>query len=61
MSDFLKAIKSGAQVSSVAHVLAKGANNEGRGYLVTLFDTANMTERDYYLPFSTETVELLGL
>lgn len=61
MSDFMKAIKSGAQVSSVAHVLAKGVNNEGKGYLVTLFDVVDMTERDYYLPFNAETVELLGL
>lgn len=61
MSDIIHALNAGAQVSSVAKVLAKGLNNEGRGYLVTLFDSVQMTERDYYLPYSEEADAILGL
>ncbi|HWS24050.1 MAG TPA: hypothetical protein VN226_06415 [Anaerolineales bacterium] len=61
MTDFLRAINSGAQVGSVARVLANGKNNEGQGYLVTLIDTVKMTEQEYYLPFSEETQQFLGV
>lgn len=61
MTEFLRAIMSGAQVGSVARVLANGLNNEGQGYLVTLIDTVGMTEREYYLPFSEETQQFLGI
>jgi|GEM_PF-4195252 len=61
MTEFFRKIKSGAQVGSVARVLANGKNNEGQGYLVTLIDTVNMTEQEYYLPFSEETRTFLGM
>ena len=61
MTEFLRAINSGAQVGSVSRVLANGKNNEGQGYLVTLIDTVKMTEQEYYLPFSEETQQFLGV
>ena len=60
MGNFVEAIKKGWTVSDVANVLARGLNDEGRGFLVTLMEPKNHMSRQVYLPYSPETETLLN-
>jgi hypothetical protein len=60
MSNVLEALNTGWTVSAVANVLAHGQNDEGRGFLVTLEQPKNHMLREVYLPYSTETEQLLN-
>jgi hypothetical protein len=44
----------------VATVLARGRNDEGRGYLVTLLEPDSYMLRKLYLPYSLEAEALLN-
>jgi hypothetical protein len=59
MNNVIEALKRGWMVSDVAHVLAHGKNDEGRGFLVTLMQPQNHVLREVYLPYSTETENML--
>jgi len=59
MSNVIEALNNGWTVSNVANVLASGQNDEGRGFLVTLMEPRNHLTRKVYLPYSTETENLL--
>lgn len=60
MGNFVEAINKGWKVSDVANVLARGQNDEGRGFLVTLMEPKNHLSRQVYLPYSPETERLLS-
>ncbi len=60
MGNFVEAIRKGWTVSDVANVLARGKNDEGRGFLVTLMEPKNHMSRQVYLPYSLETEMLLN-
>jgi hypothetical protein len=60
MSNLIEALKNGWTVSDVANVLARGRNDEGRGFLVTLMEPKNHLFRKVYLPYSKETEALLN-
>ena len=55
MGNFVEALNKGWTVSEVANVLARGRNDEGRGFLVTLMEPKNHMSRQVYLPYSPET------
>jgi len=55
MSNVLEALDKGWTVLDVANVLARGQNDEGRGFLVTLMQTENHISRKVYLPYTPET------
>ena len=59
MSSVMDALKTGWTVSAVATVLARGQNDEGRGFLVTLMEPKNHMLRELYLPYSVEAEVLL--
>jgi hypothetical protein len=59
LSNVIEALNTGWTVSDVANVLAHGQNDEGRGFLVRLVQTANHLAREMYLPYSPETEALL--
>jgi hypothetical protein len=60
MSNVKEALKRGWMIADVAIVLARGQNDEGRGFLVTLMDSKNHMSREMYLPFSAEAETLLN-
>jgi hypothetical protein len=60
MGNFVDALRQGWTVSDVANVLARGQNDEGRGFLVTLMEPKNHMSRQVYLPYSPETERLLN-
>jgi hypothetical protein len=60
MGNFVDALRKGWTVSDVANVLARGHNDEGRGFLVTLMEPKNHMSRQVYLPYSPETERLLN-
>lgn len=60
MGNFVEAIRKGWTVSDVANVLARGQNDEGRGFLVTLIEPKDHMSRQVYLPYSPETEMLLN-
>ena len=60
MSNVLEALKNGWTVADVATVLARGRNDEGRGFLVTLMQPKNHMFRKVYLPYSAETEAFLN-
>ena len=60
MGNFVDALRKGWTVSDVANVLARGQNDEGRGFLVTLMEPKNHMSRQVYLPYSLETERLLN-
>lgn len=59
MSNIVEALNSGWMVLNVATVLARGQNDEGQGFLVTLMEEQNHTSRKVYLPYTPETETLL--
>ena len=59
MSNLIEALKNGWTVSEVATVLARGQNDEGRGFLVTLMEPQNHLSREIYLPYTAEAEALL--
>lgn len=60
MEHILEALKKGWMVSEVATVLARGGNDEGRGFLVTLLEPGNYRLHQLYLPYSLEAEALLN-
>jgi len=60
MSNVLEALNKGWTVLDVANVLARGQNDEGRGFLVTLMQSENHISRSLYLPYSPEAETLLN-
>ena len=59
METMIKALEQGWMVSEVARVLARGHNNEDRGYLVTLANYRLHTLRRLYVPDTPESNDLL--
>ena len=59
MKKMMEALNKGWTVSNVANVLARGQNDEGRGFLVTLAELKNHLSRKVYLPYSPEAETLL--
>lgn len=59
MSKVIEALNKGWTISEVATVLARGRNDEGRGFLVTLVEPSYHMLREVYLPYSKETEALL--
>ena len=59
MGNMIDALKTGWTVSAVATVLARGRNDEGRGFLVTLLEPKSHMLRELYLPYSAEAETLL--
>jgi hypothetical protein len=60
MNNVVEALKKGWIVSEVATVLARGANDEGRGYLVTFMEPDSYLLHTLYLPYSVEAEALLN-
>ena len=60
MDHVIEALKKGWLVSEVVTVLARGQNDEGRGYLVTLMEPDNYLLHTLYLPYSIEVEALLN-
>ncbi len=60
MNGFIEALQKGWMVSEVATVLARGTNDEGRGYLVTLLEPGRYLLHELYLPYSVEAEALLN-
>jgi hypothetical protein len=60
MDKVKEALKKGWMVSEVATVLARGGNDEGRGYLVTLMEPDSYVLHEMYLPYSLEAEALLN-
>jgi len=56
----IEALNKGWMVSEVATVLARGRNDEGRGYLVTFMEPDNYMLHMLYLPYSLEAEALLN-
>lgn len=59
MSTVIEVLNKGWTVSEIAKVLARGRNDEGRGFLVTLMEPKNYISHKVYLPYSAETEALL--
>jgi hypothetical protein len=59
MGNVIEALRNGWAVLDVATVLARGQNDEGRGFLVTLVEPKDHISRKVYLPYSVETEALL--
>ena len=59
MNKVMEALSQGWMISEVANVLARGSNDEGRGFLVTLSEPANHLLYQLYLPYSIEAESLL--
>jgi hypothetical protein len=59
MGNMIEALKKGWTVSEVVTVLARGQNDEGRGYLVTLLEPEKYMLHKLYLPYSLEAETLL--
>ena len=60
MDIVVEALTIGWIISEVATVLARGRNDEGRGYLVTLIEPDNYLLHKLYLPYSVEVEALLN-
>lgn len=60
MNSVVEALKKGWTISEVATVLARGRNDEGRGYLVTLLEPDSYLLHKLYLPYSVEAETLLN-
>jgi len=60
MSNIIEAINKGWMISEVAIVLARGRNDEGRGFLVTLMEPGKYMLYKLYLPYSPEAEALLN-
>lgn len=60
MDRVTEALKKGWIISEVATVLARGRNDEGRGYLVTMMEPDNYLLHKLYLPYSVEVEALLN-
>jgi hypothetical protein len=60
METVVEAIKKGWLVSEVTTVLARGGNDEGRGYLVKLLEPDTYMLHELYLPYSLEAETLLN-
>jgi hypothetical protein len=60
MNHIVEALNKGWMVSEVVTVLARGRNDEGRGYLVTLLEPGNSMLHKLYLPYSVEAEALLN-
>ena len=60
MNDVAEVLTKGWTVSAVTTVLARGKNDEGRGFLVTLMEPKNLMLRKVYIPYSPETETLLN-
>jgi hypothetical protein len=60
MKAMLEALENGWTVSDVTIVLARGGNDEGRGYLVTLLEPKTYVLQELYLPYSLEAEALLN-
>lgn len=59
MKNMIEALNKGWTVSNVANVLARGQNDEGRGFLVRLAEPKNHLSWEVYLPYSPEAEILL--
>ena len=59
MKNMIEALDKGWTVSNVVNVLARGQNDEGRGFLVTLAEPKNHLSREMYLPYSSEVETIL--
>lgn len=60
METMIEALEQGWTVSEIARFLARGNNNEERGYLVTLANYSSHTLRRMYVPGSPESDGLLA-
>ena len=60
MSTVIEALNKGWTISGIAKVLARGQNDEGRGFLVTLIEPKNYISHKVYLIYSVETEALLN-
>lgn len=60
MINVIEAINKGWIISEVTTVLARGRNDEGRGYLVTLLEPESYLLHKLYLPYSLEVEALLS-
>ena len=59
MNKITEALNKGWTVSEVTNILARGRNDEGRGFLVTLMEPGNHLLHKLYLPYSSEAETLL--
>jgi hypothetical protein len=50
----------GWTILEAATVLARGTNNEGRGYLLTLSNASGSLQHQYYVPQTSEVERLLA-
>ena len=60
MKNIIEALDAGWAISDVATVLARGKNDEGRGFLVTLVEPKIHLSREVYLSYSPEAEALLN-
>ena len=60
METMMEALEQGWTISEVARFLARGKNNGGRGYLVTLANYRSHTLRRLFVPVSPESDDLLA-
>ena len=60
MNKVKKAMRQGWMILEATKVLARGGNDQGRGYVLTLSNPTGNLQRAYFLPGSTETEALLA-
>lgn len=60
MNSIIEALEKGWLISDVITVLARGGNDEGRGFVVTLMEPQNYMLHKVYLPYSVEAEALLN-
>jgi hypothetical protein len=60
MSNVVEALNKGWKISEVTTILARGRNDEGRGYLVTLLEPGSYILHKLYLSYSVEAEALLN-
>jgi len=60
MNKVVEALRKGWMVSEVVNILARGQNDEGRGFLVTFAEPSSHMLYKLYLPYSAEAETLLN-
>lgn len=60
MSNVKTALQKGWLILEATRVLARGRNDNGRGYIVTLSNPSGSLQRAYFMSATTETEALLA-
>ncbi len=60
MDPVMTDLRQGWTILEAATVLARGTNNEGRGYLLTLANASGSLQHKYYVPQTSEIERLLA-